>query len=415
MVDRGIGASVSGTRLPFGSVLAAIGGIYTAQSVVGGVTFQGIPAVLRANGVALDVIGLVSLAMLPWALKFLWAPYLERYRLPRGAKRRSRRIVIVGEGLVAVALVGLALMGAISHVALFVCIGVTAIASATVDIACDGFAIEQLPPESRGWGNTAQVAGGYFGVVLGGGLFPIIVAFAGWMWAGLAMAALIVVLTMPFMATAEPDRVIDHKARRPSLAFALARPAVRWGLVLTVLIEIGVRLAQGVVGPFLIDAGIDLAVLGMLNGIGGAIAGIGGTVVGGALVRWLGPRRALLIGAALQALALATLAAAAMLVADNAPWLVAAVILQTITMAIGFVALYSLLMGLASLSQAGVDFTLFQCADATVAGLFGFGGNFVSQYFGYGNCFALAALLAVAGLAIIPIIVRELPGSGVQC
>lgn len=55
-------------------VIGAIGGVYVAQSVIGGVTWTGLPGVLRAQELPLDQIGLVSLLVLPWALKFLWAP-----------------------------------------------------------------------------------------------------------------------------------------------------------------------------------------------------------------------------------------------------------------------------------------------------------------------------------------------------
>ncbi len=69
-------------RLPTAQVIAAIGGICMAQSLVSGIAFQGVPALLRDSGAPLDQIGLAYLAFLPWALKFLWAPWIERYRLP---------------------------------------------------------------------------------------------------------------------------------------------------------------------------------------------------------------------------------------------------------------------------------------------------------------------------------------------
>lgn len=53
------------------AVLAAVGGLYVAQSVIGGITWIGLPAIMRSEGVPLDRIGLVSLIVLPWALKFL--------------------------------------------------------------------------------------------------------------------------------------------------------------------------------------------------------------------------------------------------------------------------------------------------------------------------------------------------------
>ncbi|NDV48191.1 MFS transporter, partial [Yangia sp. PrR003] len=67
-------------------VIGAIGGVYVAQSVIGGVTWTGLPGVLRAQELPLDQIGLISLLVLPWALKFLWAPPVERFRLPDGGR-----------------------------------------------------------------------------------------------------------------------------------------------------------------------------------------------------------------------------------------------------------------------------------------------------------------------------------------
>lgn len=395
--------------LSLGRILVVVGGIYTAQSVVGGLTFQGIPSVLRAEGVALDIIGLVSIAMTPWALKFLWAPYVERYRLSDG-RRRSRRIVVIGEAVVALALLLLAAVGPHDKVWLFATLGLIALSSATVDIACDAFAIEQLPALHRGWGNIAQVGGGYFGMVFGSGLFLVLVATVGWLWAAVAMAGLVAVLTVPFALTREPQPSIrPQNAHRPSLSFALSRPEVRYGLLLTVAFEIGVRLTQGMIGPFLIDVGIDLAMLGVLNGIGGTIAGLAGTLLGGVIVRYFGAQRAVLLAATLQAAVLIVLALAVMAGVKSYPALIAIAILQTASMAAGFVSLYSLLMGLASLRQAGVDFTLFQCADAAIAGIAGFGSGILAQHFGFGWCFAVAAMLAITGAVVVAAVLRGLP------
>ena len=67
------------------SLIGSIGGLYVAQSVIGGVTWTGLPAILRAEGLPLDHVGLLSLLVLPWALKVLWSPAAERWRLPARA------------------------------------------------------------------------------------------------------------------------------------------------------------------------------------------------------------------------------------------------------------------------------------------------------------------------------------------
>jgi MFS transporter (putative signal transducer) len=74
-------------------------------------------------------------------------------------------------------------------------------------------------------------------------------------------------------------------------------------------------------------------------------------------------------------------------------------------MAFGFVCLYSLLMGYSSQRQAGVDFTLFQCADALVAALAGFAGGPIAQRAGYPATFSLAAMFGIAACVVLPILI----------
>jgi len=89
-------------------------------------------------------------------------------------------------------------------------------------------------------------------------------------------------------------------------------------------------------------------------------------------------------------------------------WLLLALVLgKGGAMACGFVALYSKLMGLSSPRQTGVDFTLFQCADAGIAMAMGYGSGLLAQQFGYGVCFASAALLALGGLPVIALLLRR--------
>ncbi|KMO38082.1 hypothetical protein VQ03_18070 [Methylobacterium tarhaniae] len=77
-------------------VLAAVGGLAVTQSVVSGIAFVGLPAIIREAGLSLDRIGLVYLLYLPWVLKFLWAPAVERCRLPPDGRLPTGGIVATG-------------------------------------------------------------------------------------------------------------------------------------------------------------------------------------------------------------------------------------------------------------------------------------------------------------------------------
>ncbi|WP_143276976.1 MFS transporter [Bordetella genomosp. 12] len=387
-----------------GAVLAAIGGVYAAQGLVGGITLQGMPAVLRASGAELGQIGLMSLAILPWALKFLWAPALERARLPAGGgPRRTRAIVLTCQAGMLALLLALAAHGQPSVPALLLMLSLLAVLASSADIACDAYAVEQLQPARRGWGNAAQVGGSYLGMFAGAGLFLLLRAQYGWTVALAGMAALLLLLSLPFTRAPEP-MARPAQAHRPSLAAAWRRPQVRGGLLITVLFQSGSRLVMTLSGPLLLDRGVALSTVGWLSGAGGVAAGLAGTGLG----VWLQGhcRNALPLGLALQALGLAAIAAA-VLAGGGAMLLMALLLVQTALAAAGFVVLYAYLMGQASPLQAGVDFTLFQCADAAIAALAGVTGAALAQALGYGPGYVFAAAWTLAACCALPRVARH--------
>jgi MFS transporter (putative signal transducer) len=390
------------------AVVLAVGGLYVAQSVIGGVTWAGLPAVLRDQGLSLDNVGLLSLIALPWALKFLWAPMVERYRLPPVGRNRSGVIVAVG-GLVSIA--GLIVVGALGPSPLapvLACLTIVALAAATVDIACDGYAVESLPRAQHGWANAAQVGGAYLGSAIGGGLFLLLVAGLGWTDAMWAMAALLAVLGLPFLLRSQAAKASEERAHVPSLAAALRRPEIRRGLLAAALYVVAQKTALMMLGPFLIDAGLDLATLGLLNGAGSMVVGLGAALLGGALVRMLGARAVLVIALVLQALALATFASRDLFIDLPLPVLLAvAVASSSGIMALGFVALYAQFMHWSDPRQGGVDFTLFQSMDALVSMAGGVAAGFVAENLGYGVFFAGAGLIALATIPAIAFVTRR--------
>lgn len=203
-----------------------------------------------------------------------------------------------------------------------------------------------------------------------------------------------------------------HGSHTPSLGFALKRPEVRFGILLVVLAGIGPRVSSSLLGPYLIDKGMDLGTLGILNGSAAVGAGVAGTFVGGLLVQGVGAGRATFVAIVLHASVLALLACLVHIQHTALAMLVGAQVALTISMAIGFVATYALLMGASSLRQAGVDFTLFQCADAATATLGGVAGGVVAHAMGYANVFSLAAACALLAALVSLNLIRRIDQSG---
>lgn len=384
------------------SVFVAVGGLYVGQSVIGGLTFLGLPAVLRSAGLPLDQIGLLYLIVLPWALKFLWSPFIERYRLPRVGKNRSSVIVGAGVGLCACGLVTLAFTGPSPVSTTIVVLFVVAVVTATVDIACDGYAVETLSVEHHAWANAAQVGGSYLGSAIGAGLFLVLVDWYGWRSATLVMAMLVVLLALPFIFGPAAKARVETRDQTPSICHALAKPHIRTGLIIAAVYVAAQKWGLAMLGPFLIDYGFDLATMGTFNGIGSMIVGFGGALLGGLLVRRYGSSRVLILSIAAQTILLCAFAAFS-LHRDIADWVVMTVAITSSSgvMSIGFVALYACFMGWSDPHQAGVDFTLFQCMDGIVSMAGGIGAGAIAERFGYHTAFLVAAgVSAIAAPAI---------------
>jgi MFS transporter (putative signal transducer) len=389
---------------PF-ALFLAIGGLYVAQSVIGGITWAGLPAVLRAEGVSLDRIGLVSLIALPWALKFLWSPAVERYRLPPAGRSRTGMVVLVGGLISVLGLIAVGAAGPASLVPVFACLTLVAFAASTVDIACDGFAVQSLAKENHGWGNAAQVGGAYLGSAIGAGLFLVLVDASGWRAAIWAMALLVLLLGLPFVlgpARRMPDEAREHV---PSLAAALRRPEIRRGLAAAAIYVVAQKVGLVMLGPFLVDAGLDLSAIGFLNGVGSMFVGVAAALAGGALVKPWGVRNVLVAALVLQAASLFYFSVFDLQGGLSRTVLFGVAIASSSgILALGFVALYAQFMRWSDPRQAGVDFTLFQCMDALVSMAGGVVAGYAAEHFGYGAFFAgagVVALLAVPAIAMV--------------
>lgn len=75
--------------------------------------------------------------------------------------------------------------------------------------------------------------------------------------------------------------------------------------------------------------------------------------------------------------------------------------------AAGFVVLFATLMAFASPRQAGVDFTLFQCASAGIAMLGGSLGGLIAGTSGYAACFGIAATCFALAVFAVPALARR--------
>jgi predicted MFS family arabinose efflux permease len=277
--------------------------LYFAQGLPYGFQVIVLPAYLRAQGVSLTGIGFVGALSLPWMLKALWAPWVDRYGSARFGQYRSW-ILPLQAGLALTALCA-AYVPAKELSLLLGLVFVMNLFAATQDIAVDGLAVRILEPRELGRGNAIQVVGYKLGMLFGGGLLAWSSAYLGWRGLFLVMAgamALVLLATALFRepaSVAAPDRASIGSILKRLLDAARARGS---GLLLLAVAtyKTGEYLVSAMFKPFLVDSGYSLSHIGLWIGTYGMLASLAGSALGGELARKLTLVDALIAAALLR-------------------------------------------------------------------------------------------------------------------
>lgn len=384
--------------------------LYVAQGLPTGVFTQALPAILRTYEAPLSLISLSGLLALPWALKVLWAPWVDRHCWPRLGYRRSW-IVPMNLGLIVL----LAVLSQIDPnglrqtegvLVLFVLLFLVNLFAATQDIATDGLAVSILSAQERGIGNGVQVAGYRLGLIIGGGLLLFVLGTWGWQNAFLGLTGLSVALLLPALLYREPVRQPARSAATEAYARGwltfFQRPALQGWIWVLVTYKIAESLGSAMVKPMMVDHGFTLAEMGLQISIVGSAASIAGALLGGWLTDPLGRRRALVLFGLLQTLAVAlyALPAAGWVPPsmDWRSWVITVNAIEHVVSGMAMAAMLAAIMDRARDDHAGSDFTLQVSLLAIFGGAFYVPAGLLAETVGYTAHFLIAG---AAGLLLI--------------
>jgi len=380
------------------SLLASL---YIAQGLPFGFFTQSLPVLLRDQGMSLEIIGFSAVLVLPWALKFLWAPILDKWG--------SRRFWILLTNISAVTMMLFLSMQPLEtlvedQVALLLgSFFLMNLFSATQDIATDGLAVNQLSEQERGLGNGIQVAGYRVGMILGGGLLLAWFSLLGWRYSLWILAGTLTLATLPILFFSEKDHVEEQEqlALSDFLDF-FRQPGITFWLVVVTVYKFGDQFAGTMVRPLLIDIEFGIENIALLLGTVGFAAGLLGALVGGILVNYVGRFYSLFVFSLLQSLLLAAWGLVAMGWTNTLGlYLVSAA--EHFTGGLATAALFTVMMDHCRKHCAGSDFTIQACIVVLVSMLAAGLSGVSAATIGYPLHFIVASGL---GLLALPLIYR---------
>ena len=271
---------------------------------------------LKEDGIRLKDITMIASAGMMYSFKFLWAPLVDRLRLPwLGRLGQRRSWLLLSQMLV---MVGLLAMASTTPGRLEPFIWLTllvAFAGATLDIAVDAYRIEIAPVEAQGALVATYSLGYRIALIVTGALALVLADHAIWPNVYRVMAACMLIPVVANLLAREPEVLrVRLQTWRENMREGVVEPFAdffkRFGnriglavLAFILLFKISDQaLVGGIIGPFYLDQGFTKTEIAAISKVYGIWVGIAGAFLGGiAVVRW-GVKYALLVGIVLGAI-----------------------------------------------------------------------------------------------------------------
>jgi PAT family beta-lactamase induction signal transducer AmpG len=367
---------------------------------------------LAVAGVDLKTIGIFTLVGLPYTLKFLWAPVMDRVVPPWLGRRRGWMLIAqiaVAIGLAVMGLTGPGIrpdwLGAVAFTVAFM--------SASLDIVFDAYRTDLLLPPERGFGAAVWVNGYRFALLLASAGALILADAIGWQATYLFLAALMGLGVVTILFSPDPPMIGETPV---SLAEAVglplrelfARPGIYGLLGLIVLYKVGDAIAGSLQTAFFIG-GLEFSAgeVGYVKGIGLA-ATLLGALAGGLGMAKLGLVRSLLLFGILQALSNLSFMVLAW-VGKSYVGLTASIIVENVTGGMGTAAFVALVMSLCDHRYTATQFALLSSLEALGRVFSGRPSAELVGLVGWAQFFFISFVLALPGIWLVWRYRRQIP------
>lgn len=407
-----------------------------------GVLAEPLSAWLMDADVSKTEIGLFALVSIPYSLKVLWAPLVDRLPLPvltgRFGRRRGWALLAQSLLLLAIAIMGgsdpATNLAATAAFALAV-----AFASASQDIVIDAYRVEILERHQLAAGAATTVFGWRLGQVGAGAVGLILADILPWPLVFTLIAAMVGVGMATILLNPEPRVAAGGEAdevearaeafleRRPHLPAAPAA-ALAWIyaaavfpviefvrrrhwlaiLLFIALYKFGDAVLAVMKVPFFLEIGFSKTDIAEVVKLFGVVAVIAGGMIGGVLLARIGILRGLLVCGVLMAASNLVFILQAHVGADLR-MLAITIAVENITTGMGTAAFVAYLSSLCNLAYTATQYALLTSLMALSRTVLSSGAGWLADRMPWPDFFMASTLAAVPGLLLLVWMIRAFP------
>ena len=402
-------------------MLATLKRLFTARMIV--VFFMGfasglpllligstLKARLKEAGVDLTVIGFFSLVGLPYTLKFLWSPFLDRFA-PFGWGRRRGWLFLI-QILLAASLVWMGCIDVRNSIeVLAVASFVVAFLSATQDILIDSYRRETLSNEELGWGSSLAINGYRIALLFSGALALHLADNMDWRLVYFIMAASVSVGFVTTLFCSEPKVMVSGPQNlrsafvEPFLEF-FRRPGSLLALAFVIFYKLGDSMASDMTVPYFLDLGFTKTEIGAVAKLFGFWATIIGGLLGGAAILRLGIPRALWIFGILQAVTILGFALLSQTGA-NTSWLAAVVTFENATSGMATAAYAAFMASLTDRRFTATQYALLSSLMGIPRVIASAPTGWLAKNLGWPGFFVFCTFVAIPGMVLLWFVLRD--------
>ena len=406
--------------------------LYVAQGIPYGFVTVTFVSYLSERGETAAAIGAVTgMSVLPWTLKFVWGPFIDRWGIPSMGRRRPW-ILAAQSGMILSILAMAVVPDPASNLMLIGwLVFVHNIFNSLQDVSVDALAVDLLHESERSRVCGFMYGSKYLGIFLGGAFLSRMVVDDG---LGVAftiqIAMLCVIMLFPLLLRERsgekllpwtrgkeqlpPDQKLAHSIFHLfgllKRAFSLRSTLIAGGIGLTIFI------AGGILSPisnvlFIQDLGWTRTEFTDINGGYGVFLGLAGAIAGGLLSNRFGPKKIAAFGCIVLAVSYGTFGLSSP-ESGVIPWfdwtnksvVVTYILIETLMGSMITTALFSMYMTLSWPKVAATQFTAYM-AILNLSNAIGlFGSGIIGETFSLPVIFIGAGVLQLVVIAIFPFI-----------